>query len=329
MSNHSGIRQVFALVGQLRDLARDFAAREEKLSADFRARTGAETKAFETASTAQAARAAEELSQAETGFRQRHERLRRHFELRKKRINQAHIASRARAMDAIRDNEGRSKYKVQEGTLNAERRRDAELSAASARFDEFSSTLASESIQLRELELRALASLGGYSSQLRRELDPATRASSSSSSHPESSQDEAGLLVELQKDHEQIEKEIASFRKRLPAGVGKHLPLWISFLLMSAGIALLVPPVQSALGPEFPSRIIGAALVGIAVIVATIRLAGQRQAVPAAGKLGRLIAHARELHEAADAQNRGHLALDQQRAAAGFEEAKRQINSKR
>ncbi len=111
MSSHLGIHETLALLNRLRETVQEFAAREEKLSAGFRARSAAESKAFEAASSEQMTQAAEALARADAGFQAEKQKCQARYERRKGKISQGHLASRKRALDAIRDQEGRRKYK--------------------------------------------------------------------------------------------------------------------------------------------------------------------------------------------------------------------------
>ena len=123
-----------ALLETLKNALRDFAAREEKLNADFRTRSAVETRAFDTAKGAQSATAAETIAKATADFDATSSRLNTGFEQRKARLNQAHINARKRVLDAITQQEADIKYSVQTGSLEAERVRDEKLTATGRRL---------------------------------------------------------------------------------------------------------------------------------------------------------------------------------------------------
>ena len=74
MSNHFGVKDMLALLETLRSAMRDFAAREEKLSADLRARSAVETRAFDIARKKHATEAAETMAKAVANFQSAQER---------------------------------------------------------------------------------------------------------------------------------------------------------------------------------------------------------------------------------------------------------------
>ena len=58
---------MLALLDRFQGAIQDFAGREEKLNGEFRARTDAETKAFEAATQEHASRLSKRIADAETG----------------------------------------------------------------------------------------------------------------------------------------------------------------------------------------------------------------------------------------------------------------------
>src|SRR5439155_21553328 len=130
--NHFGAKDMVALLETLKNALRDFAAREDKLNADFRARSAVETRAFDAAKNQQSTAAAETIAKATADFDAASEKNATRFEQRKARLNQAHINARKRVLDAITQQEADIKYSVQSGSLEAERVRDEKLTAAAA-----------------------------------------------------------------------------------------------------------------------------------------------------------------------------------------------------
>ena len=81
MSN-LGVNEMLALLDALKSAFQDFAAREEELNGEFRARSAAETKAFEAATQEQALRLSERFAGAETGLEAEKKNCRARFEKR-------------------------------------------------------------------------------------------------------------------------------------------------------------------------------------------------------------------------------------------------------
>ena len=148
----SSTKEMLALLDALKTAAQDFAAREEKLNRDFQIRSGAELGAFEAAAQSQEVELGARIADAEAALLSEKERQQARFEKRKARINQAHFTVRKRVMDGVNTEEGRRKYKIQEGTLEAERRRETGLANAVTVFSEFNQKAADAHHALTVLE---------------------------------------------------------------------------------------------------------------------------------------------------------------------------------
>jgi hypothetical protein len=83
VSKNFGAKEMLALLETLKNAMRDFAAREEKMNADFRARSAVETRAFDIAKEQQTASATETIAKAEGDFDAASERAKTQFEQRK------------------------------------------------------------------------------------------------------------------------------------------------------------------------------------------------------------------------------------------------------
>ena len=138
MSSHLGINEMLALLDRLESAIRTFAAREEKLNGEFRARSSATAKAFEKATEEHASQLAERIAGAEAAFEAEKHKLQSKFERRKSRITQAHRTSTQQVMEGT-DRAGRRQHQIQEGSMDTERRRDTELANAAARLENFTS----------------------------------------------------------------------------------------------------------------------------------------------------------------------------------------------
>jgi len=66
VSSKFSVNEMLAILERLREIVRDFAAREEKLSAEYRARFSSELKTFDAATKEQSARQIDEVTQALT-----------------------------------------------------------------------------------------------------------------------------------------------------------------------------------------------------------------------------------------------------------------------
>ena len=207
MSNHFGAKDMVALLETLKNALRDFAAREEKLNADFRTRSAVETRAFDAAKTKQATEAAETLAKAKADFDVASETASTRFERRKALLNQAHINARKRVLDAITQHEADIKYSVQSGSLEAERVRDEKLTASAAAFEELNRLVGESQGRFAELEATAQKVLGGYSKLLAPDHDWP---------QPDLSRDENQLFEELNRLEKKIGEDLSRFRSLFP-----------------------------------------------------------------------------------------------------------------
>src|SRR5690348_13036630 len=113
---------MLSLLERLKQTVRDFAAREEKLTQDYRGRVASELRMFEAAAKEQSARQEEELANAQAAHASAKDRWQTRFERRKVRINEAHKSARRKVVDQISEQEGRRKYRIQESAFEADRR---------------------------------------------------------------------------------------------------------------------------------------------------------------------------------------------------------------
>jgi hypothetical protein len=236
---------MLALLDALKNAMRDFAAREEKLNADFRARSGVEIKAFDIATETQTNAAAESLANEEAGFQAAKERATVRFEQRKTKLNAAHIRLRKQVLDQISQQEADIKYSVQSGSLEAERVRDEKIAAAAATLEDFNRRTTETSNRIAQLEADARKAFGGYGG-FRKLL-----ASDREWPQPDLSADENQLFDELVRLEEKISRDIKSFRSLFPAAIFRILPIWLWAVLL-LGFAAVVPLLPQLGMKNFP-----------------------------------------------------------------------------
>jgi DNA segregation ATPase FtsK/SpoIIIE, S-DNA-T family len=312
VSSHPGIKETLELLGRLRETIHEFAAREEKLTAALRSRTAAEKKTFEAGSTAQESRATEAVAGAEAGFERDRQRAQSRFELRKTRINQGHMASRKRALDAIRDQEGKRKYKVQAGTLSAERQREANLAAAVTAYEEFQARLSESRNALGQLEQTAHRRVNGYGVFQK-------RLARDGGAPPEPTADADKSLEQLQQLNGRIGEALGRLKRVVLMRTGRYFPIWLSIILLLIGGACLVPAVQNAVGKDFPAQPAGIGILAAAGVLIIVRLIGRFQAGPAVNGLAGDLARARRLHDACFEQAELRFRAEQEQIKGGFE----------
>ena len=199
-----------ALLETLKNAMRDFAAREEKLNSDFRARSAVETRAFDTAKAKRLADLEEESGKVEANYNAAKDQATARFDQRKTRLNHAHIAARKRVLDAISQQEADIKYSVQSGSLEAERVRDENLTASAAAFEDFNRRVGESQNRFAELEASAHKVFGGYSKLL---------APDREWPQPDLSGDENQLFEELNRLEKKVGDDLVRFRGLFPVAI--------------------------------------------------------------------------------------------------------------
>src|ERR1017187_2785505 len=107
---------MLALLDRFQGVIQDFAGREEKLNGEFRARTAAETKAFEAATGEHTSQLSDRIAGVETVLETEKANGQARFERRKARITQAHLSSNRQVMEGT-DREGRRKHGLQTSAM--------------------------------------------------------------------------------------------------------------------------------------------------------------------------------------------------------------------
>ena len=294
-----------ALLETLRNAMRDFAAREEKLNADFRARSGVETRAFEIEKDKQSTASQETLAKAEAEFQAAKEGVQARFEARKTKINQAHINARKRVLDAISQQEADIKYSVQSGSLEAERVRDEKLTATAAALQDFERRTNESGARFAVLEEAAQKAFGGYG-RCRKLLAPDHQWP-----QPDLSGDENQLLDELLRLEKKVEADIRRFRGLFPAAIFRVLPIWLWGILL-LGFAAAVPALPQMGIKNVPILYAGISA-GAFVLVLILYILGGKQAGGLANEISGNLAKSRWLLNACLEKAKTHNQQEQVR----------------
>ncbi len=227
MSN-LGVKEMLALLDALKGAVRDFAAREEKLNADFHAQSAAAARLSDEAVVKRTEKLAAAAERENTALEERKQRRQIAFDNRKERINQAHAAVRKRVMDEIGEHHGQLKYRIQASTLEAERLRDEALAGTVTTLENFRQATAQGAGTLDELNKSAHRALGGCG-KFRRLL---------SSNHkwpePDLSPDEDQLFAQQQKLQEKIRADLEQFRKFPLPQIFRFIPVWLAGLVFAS-----------------------------------------------------------------------------------------------
>ena len=162
MSNHLGAAEAADLLAVLRETVRDFAARAARLSEESRSKLAREQKQRQNAAEEHLQQSEAARQQTEAAFEQTRNALVSNFEKRKVRIGKAYQSSKEQRLKEIDDRVGARKYELQKKMLQAERDRQAGLSTAAGRLQQFKADLETELHRLTQLEQQAQLSFKGY-----------------------------------------------------------------------------------------------------------------------------------------------------------------------
>jgi len=134
-----GVTEMLALLDALKANVREFAAREEKLEADFRVSTAAELRDYGARNEAQEASAYERQVNAAAALKTEQDACQLRLVRRKDWINRAHAAVSRRVLDEISTQDVQWKERTQQGVQEAEQRRNEALAAAGAAHEDLDS----------------------------------------------------------------------------------------------------------------------------------------------------------------------------------------------
>jgi DNA segregation ATPase FtsK/SpoIIIE-like protein len=309
---------MIALLDALKSAVRDFAAREEKLNGDLRAQSAAAAKLSDDAAVRRAEKLAGGVDAENAAFDARKIQRQLDFDNRKARIARAHAAVRKQVMDEIGELHGKSKYKIQASTLEAERSRDDALANTVVTLENFRHATAHGVEVLEESVKSARSALGGCG-KFRRLLSPTAKWP-----EPDLSPDENKLFEEFQRLLKKSGTDVAQFKRFALPKIFKFLPIWLlTILLLAAGAAAFVLPRFGVKTISVPES--GIAL-GALVIVWVVYILGIRAATPLAKTIAGDLAKARRVLDTAAEKAELRYKQDQERIRADFVNIVRDLN---
>jgi DNA segregation ATPase FtsK/SpoIIIE, S-DNA-T family len=306
-----GVRDMCALLDVLKDAVRDCAAREEKLNADFRARSAAEIKLADEASVGLTEKLAGDIEKENVAFSDEKNRRQSACENRKARITRAHAAIQKKLFDEIGELHGQRKHKIQANVLEAERRRDTALAGAVATLESFRQKTADAAGALEGLEKLARRAFGGCG-KFRRWLKKVQP-------EPDLSADENVLFGEFQRLQKKNGGDLAQFLKFPLPKIFRFVPVWlVTVLLLLVVAAFFVLP---RFGVNVISRLdAGIALLALVILWAVYLWGMSGAAAAAAAKtIAADLAKARRLLDTAAEKAELSYTRDQERIHREFE----------
>ncbi len=318
MNNPPGSQELLVQLDTLKNVVRDFSAREENLNRTYHEQTAAESNRFEAQSHEQITSASERQAAEVDAFAEAKEQLDHRIAGRKARITRAHDAYRGQMSADIGTQEKECQSQAQQSLLAAEQRRDAELAQAATALENFQQRQAQTAGTFQELELSVRRAFGGYG-QFRRQLN---------STHPEAKGMPVGdgneSLDEFQRLAAKLHADLDGFRKFLLPKIFRFVPLWLATVLSLGVVA------ADLVSHYFGNQTIThqhalIALVALAMVV-VIFVMGLRATAALAKIIAGDFVRARHFLTISSAQADTHYQSELARIENEFQEAKHAIN---
>jgi DNA segregation ATPase FtsK/SpoIIIE, S-DNA-T family len=256
-----GTTELLARLDQLKNLVRDFAAREEQLTRRYREQCAKADALFEATANQFRAHVAEHLETAAEHFSQTRTELEHRCDRREDRINLVHSRLQKKIADAITAEEEECKRAGQQGLIAAERQRDEFLANAATAFQYFEHRLVEVTAAFLALEKSVRSAFSG-SNKFRRQLDVET----ASLENPPAG-DGNPLLDEVEKLSGKIEADLKRFKKFPLPQLFRFVPVWLLAVVL-VGIALADPVLAHFGHPVITHWHAGLALAALVVVFA-------------------------------------------------------------
>ncbi len=321
MNSQSGVSQTLALLEALKNAVRDFAAREERLNADFNARTAAATKLADDAAIERSRKLAENAVDEDTRFAEAKARLEAAADHRKARISRAQAAVRRELTEQIGTRSGQLKERVQIKSREAEQNRDEALAEAGATVESFRQKSGDAAGRLNVLTHSVRAAFRGYGG-FRRLLSPKRQWP-----EPDLSPDEDKLFAQFEDLEKRLGDDLAKFKQNLLPQIFRYLPVWLWGLLLpgfAAGVAALQHFGFKAADAVPQPAVIAAVVAFVAVLI--IHVLGGRSAKSAATLIAGNLTQAGRFLDIAAQKAELHYQQEQARIKTEFDTAIRNIN---
>ena len=292
--------------------------REQKLTAAFRDQSAKENNAFETQEQQQAVAASERAAAGADDFAAAKERLQLRITRRKSRIGNAHNAVRENLSAKIGTEDDECRQQAQQGLIEAEQHRDAELARAAAELENFQQRLDETAGVFQQLEKSVRRAFGGYG-KFRRRLN-----ARNTPPEAELSGDGNELLDEFQRIVFRINTDLTRFKKSPLPQIFRFVPVWFVSLIL-LGVAVADPLLQHFGNHAITHQHAIIALATLAVVL-VVYVIGLRLTDSLAGIIAGDFIRARRLFEASPENATTHHQHELERIEREFQEAKFAVN---
>jgi DNA segregation ATPase FtsK/SpoIIIE-like protein len=316
VNNFTGCKDLLAQLDTLKNLARDFSAREEELNTTFRVQSANERDAFDSQEHEQTADASVRLAGETDGFAEAKDQLQSWFERRQARINRAYNRTRERMLAEVSAQDTDCKRQAQQDLVAAEQRRDEQLAQTATAHDNFQKRLAEATATFQLLEKSVRGAFGGYG-KFRRLL----QADNQSPDFPAGGNES---LDELQRISGKLNGNLARFKEFPLPKIFRFVPIWLLSAVL-LGFALAVPVLQKFGNHSLPPLHAIIALAGLAVVL-VVYVIGLRAATPLAKIIAGDFIRARNLLQAGSEKEAAEHQAELERIEQEFQQRKNAIN---
>lgn len=314
--------QIRALLADCRRAAVEAVAREAQLARESErrrsvaARAAAQAMAQHDAEVAGRRRALEEAHRVELG------RIEARFLSRKDRIQRAHNQSRRRANQRLDQLDGRAVFGFQKGTLDAEKRRVAELTATNDAFNSLSAAIAEAQGRWLEKEAALRRTFGAFA-LFRRWLSP-----KSPWNPPDLAPDEYDLMNRVEAAFAELETSHAQARARLLPKLLRLVPFWMFCLLLAGASAVAVFGLPQMGKPAVDAPVAGGGAGAALVVYITLRFVALSQLRRLAERSARRLSDARHWLAACEEKAAARQQAETARIESDFSAATQDIRNR-
>jgi len=285
VNNFPAVNDTLALLDNLKQTVRDFAAREEKLESDFQNRSSAALKLYETQNEKLETDWDERVTAAEADLESRKARAQSETNARKDRIERAYKLTREKAVKSVETQDARWRGEVQSGLAEAEQKRNADLAAAAVANENFRQKFAESSAAFELLEKNARRAFH-VSGKFRRLLHRGQQGSSAPFDGDE-------FFVRLGRIQAQIETDLKRFDGVLLPRLLRYVPVWLLAIVLVA--VAVADPVLAHFGIHAITAPIAIAALAACALLLVLSFLAAGAAAPMAVAIAEHFLKAREM----------------------------------
>jgi DNA segregation ATPase FtsK/SpoIIIE, S-DNA-T family len=318
VNNLPGTAEMLELLDALKNAAKDFAAREDKLVREKKSRLEAAQKRLDQTRVRLFEQSGDRADAVQDELSEKREQAEARCAQLKAKIKQAHANVRRAVLNQIFEEENHDKFSTQNGLLAAGKDRDAALAQAAVSHTEFQQHLAAMREQLVRQEAAAQSAFGGYG-KFRKLLAPEKIWP-----EPDLSADMEKLFARFQQLLTETDAQLKQFGKIFLAVLFRFLPVWLLgiFLVLAAAAV----PVLEKFGVKAVTWPETGAVIFVLVILFVLRAVGGKQAVGLAEKIAADLAQSRRLDAVCFEKADLWLQQEQQRIQEEFDATTNALN---